>query len=330
MEMPNLYPHASVRADYVVVDSFFALSHHSLRPLLQPSEPPGQRHVNRPVGVVVSPGVDVARRQQLALRSAPSLGCFCADPTHCTRSAPPFTRLSRAQWRCGETGPFVVGMVSRLGPEKAVGLFLLAAHTLVHSLGCADCLFVIIGDGPLKSHLQELARRLDISSRVRLLGFIHKDELAGHVMNWDVAVTTGAWRETFSMVGTDHMALGLPLVTFAAGGMGEYVEDPSGCNQRPVQEFLASRARQQQDLSPSPEDGSADPFRLSRNAVVVMTPTQEALALAVLFLKTEDAVRSSIAYRGIKTVTDHFSLEKSTAAYVDFYAMIFDKKKQYQ
>ena len=352
LEMPNLYPHSVVRADYVIADSLFVLKHPSLRGLFAPLSFPGplfsgQSHLEEhahhvvtsppAVGVVISPGVDMARRKSLALQS-PVRGCACFASGQCKHlnetnlNGTAFSRDSRLEWRCGASGPFVIGIVCRLSPEKAVGLFLLAAHTLVHNMNCTKCRFVVIGDGPLRSDLEELAFRLHISTHIRFLGWVAKDHLPAYLVNWDVAVTTGAWRETFSMVGTDHMALGIPLVTFAAGGMGEYVDDPYLSDQGAVFSFVESNSYARQYLrnraSSTNENTGSDkmdgnPFMISRNAVVVIEPNSDALALALLFMQSNDAVRSSVGYFGQLTVQEHFSPQKSLSAYMDLFSGMF-------
>lgn len=335
MEMPNLDPQPIVRPDYIFADSQFVLSQSSVRRMLR-SPTSG---ANRPgastgtsttlvgaIGEVISPGVNVGRRQQLAADKPAADSCLCHDASHCRRriSRPlDFSPLSRLDRRCGEQGPFVIGMVSRLSPEKSVGLFLLAASDLVKGGGCSDCVFVIIGDGPLGRHLQELATRLGISRQVRFMGWVHKDDIPGHLVGWDVAVTTGAWRETFSMVGIDHMAMGVPLVTFAAGGMGEYVADPADSSQQAVQVFL----RMYGDRTSSVGEERRNPFQLSANAVVVSEASAEALSAALVFMMYDNYTRSSIAYEGLQTVLNHFSSEKTVSAYVRLFSTILGKRE---
>jgi glycosyltransferase involved in cell wall biosynthesis len=233
-------------------------------------------------------------------------------------------------------------MVCRLAPEKSVGLFLQAASELVHTFQCTTCRFIIAGDGKLSPHLQHLASRLRLDDYVQFTGWLTKEHVAAAaVSSWDVAVTTGAWRETFSIAGLELLALGVPLVTFATGGMGEYIADPASsfsssdvsdvfnCSER-VAAFLSSmntsilsfeeavlRATDQQ-VPPMNNTTPLCPFAVADNAVVVLRAHPRALALAMLYLDRHPDDRSRVGFAGITTATRHFHTNKTRDLYVEF------------
>jgi glycosyltransferase involved in cell wall biosynthesis len=62
----------------------------------------------------------------------------------------------------------VIGFLARLSIEKNPGLFLLAAKNLLEK--CPICRFWIMGDGPIRSELEELSHRLEIAWAVKFLG----------------------------------------------------------------------------------------------------------------------------------------------------------------
>ena len=70
--------------------------------------------------------------------------------------------------------------------------------------------------------------------------------------------------------------MGLPLLTFAVGGIGEYVARPESTSQ------------------PDAARGGADLFAVGPNAVVVHTASPAAIAAAALFLIEHPQVRSSM------------------------------------
>ena len=71
----------------------------------------------------------------------------------------------------------VILFVGRLIPKKRADLLIRAFHE-VHSQ--TDALLVIVGDGPMRSELEQLAARLDLSARVHFAGFVQPDE----VLRW--------------------------------------------------------------------------------------------------------------------------------------------------
>ena len=63
----------------------------------------------------------------------------------------------------------VVGTVGRLGRQKSIDQLLVAAKLVLDSHPQTQ--FVIIGEGPLREELQQLAIRLGIAHNVILMGF---------------------------------------------------------------------------------------------------------------------------------------------------------------
>lgn len=298
MELPNLYPHRLVRPDYVVSDSAFGLYHSSLAHLFNESS---NHHTQ---GVIISPGVDVLATQiksVAALYTCPE-GCPML-PSHDAL----FSRGGRVKHRCGHC--FVIGMICRMAKEKAVGLFLQAAAVVAEE--CSFCRFVIAGDGPLRHHLETLAYALGLESRVKFVGWVAKDDIAVLLSGWDVIVNTGAWREIFNGANLDALSIALPLITYASGGVGEYIADPALTDQSPVLNYLN-------------EYLSVDniPIALSDNAVVVQTTTPEALAVGIMFLRDHDDIRSSIGYNGMKTAEKYFQISRTMQAYQNLFYTI--------
>ena len=324
MEMPNLHPHPLVRPNFLVADSWFVLSHYSVYPLVSSLHGYGSKQLRR--GVVMSPGVDVEALQQI-VASRPPVACppRCGSylPLH-SRAVKYFTPRDRRITRCGKC--FTIGIICRLSPEKSVGLFLLAASELVHTLGCDSCRFIIIGDGKLINHLRLLSDRLNLKDHVQFMGWLSKEDMMVRaVSSWDVAVTTGAWRETFSIVGLELLTLGIPLVTYASGGMGEYIVDPFGvsnsstrCNAK-VEEYIQSvDVISSLNLDLFGNASSRCPFAVSDNAVVVLDTHPLALALAIKYLDYSPGDRSTIGYAGITTAADYFHINKTRDMYQAF------------
>lgn len=116
------------------------------------------------------------------------------------------------------TGP-VVGVFSRLNhPIKGIDRFLQAAALLGRRV--PEARFLIVGDGPLRAHLEGQARHLGIEGATRFIG-AHVD-LAGLMPAVTVAVVPSL-SEGLSNSLLEAMAAGLPVVATRVGGTPEVV-----------------------------------------------------------------------------------------------------------
>lgn len=91
-----------------------------------------------------------------------------------------------------------------------------------------DYTLSILGEGPLRHDLEEQARRLDVSERVRFLGF--QNDPYPYLKAADIFVLSSRF-EGFPNVLLDALACGIPVVCFdAPGGMSQIVIDGfNGC-----------------------------------------------------------------------------------------------------
>jgi glycosyltransferase involved in cell wall biosynthesis len=78
--------------------------------------------------------------------------------------------------------------------------------------------FLLVGDGPLRVHLEELVARLQIANFVQFRGFVSYDELPTVLAEVDILVNPSMRSETFCIVNIEAMAMEIPIVTFAVGG----------------------------------------------------------------------------------------------------------------
>jgi glycosyltransferase involved in cell wall biosynthesis len=114
----------------------------------------------------------------------------------------------------------VIGIVGRLFPEKDHATFLAAAERVLRTMGTA--VFVIVGDGSLRSWVESEIRRRGMMDRVFVLGE-RKD--AKQIMQiLDVLVLTSV-SEGLPNVLLEAAVAGVATVTTAAGGAAEVVID---------------------------------------------------------------------------------------------------------
>lgn len=118
---------------------------------------------------------------------------------------------------------FVIGYVGRLSTEKSVGLLVQAAKYLIEE--CPVCRIRIIGDGPIKASLMELARAWQLlGTAVEFVDGIYNDQdaLVQQLRQMDVYASTCMY-ETLGLAPLEAMSVGVPVVGFASGGVGEYL-----------------------------------------------------------------------------------------------------------
>lgn len=113
-------------------------------------------------------------------------------------------------------GPVVT--VGRLVAQKNHALFLEAAAALSREVPAAR--FIIVGDGPLRSVLEEQARALGIADRVCFAGERHDVETL--VRTASLFWLTSQW-EGMPNVVLEAMASGVPVITTNAGGAPELI-----------------------------------------------------------------------------------------------------------
>jgi teichuronic acid biosynthesis glycosyltransferase TuaC len=117
--------------------------------------------------------------------------------------------------------PLIVS-VSNLVPTKGVDINLKAISSLVTSM--PELAYVIIGDGPERRRLEQLAHELGISSNVRFLGRLEHGAVLRHIAAADIFVLP-SWQEGFGVVYLEAMALGKPVIACSGEGPADFIED---------------------------------------------------------------------------------------------------------
>jgi glycosyltransferase involved in cell wall biosynthesis len=115
----------------------------------------------------------------------------------------------------------VVGFAGRLIEGKGADVLLRALAHIPDDTLRAE----IAGDGPERSELELLARRLGIAPRVRFRGLV--TDMPSFWQECDVAVVPSRppHVESFGIVAIEAMASGLPVVATANGALPEIVDD---------------------------------------------------------------------------------------------------------
>ncbi|KPJ61631.1 MAG: hypothetical protein AMJ46_00605 [Latescibacteria bacterium DG_63] len=114
----------------------------------------------------------------------------------------------------------VVSWVGRLLHVKGPDVFLRAAASVLRRN--AEARFLMVGDGPMRSELDSLARELDVAGVVRMPGEIESVE--GILASSSVVVCSSR-SEGIPTVLLEAMAAGTPVVASGVGGVGELIKD---------------------------------------------------------------------------------------------------------
>ena len=130
-------------------------------------------------------------------------------------------RVASHRQRLGATADApVVGILANLTPAKDHQSFLRAAAVIAEHQ--PDARFAVVGDGPLRSDLEALARQLGLQERVTFFGF--QSRVADFLGLFSVLVSSSRDNEGHSNSILEAMALGVPVVATDIGGNRELVQ----------------------------------------------------------------------------------------------------------
>jgi len=113
--------------------------------------------------------------------------------------------------------------LGRLVSDKGVDLLLKSFA----DLNPCDSYLTIIGDGPEREGLEQLADALSISPFVQFLGAIQGEALARELNRHQLMVIPSRWREPFGVVALEGLACGCVVLASDGGGLPDAV-GPAG------------------------------------------------------------------------------------------------------
>ena len=131
-------------------------------------------------------------------------------------------RAYRERWGIPEGRP-VIGGIGRLAAGKVKGFDLLLAAACLLRETRPDLHVLIVGDGPRRPFLEDVAERLGILSQVRFVGGVEDIRVPLALM--DVFVFPSRWPEAFGLTLIEAMAAGKPVVATRMGAVPELIRD---------------------------------------------------------------------------------------------------------
>lgn len=172
---------------------------------------------------------------------------------------------------------FRIATVGRLDPVKGLEYFLNAAALVAPQ--ARDARFVITGDGPMRSALEQQARALGLTERVSFTGY--REDVAAMLPCFDLFVHPSL-SEGLANALLEAMAAGLPVVATDIGANAEAVQHRS-------------------------------------SALLVPPADAHALADAIMELYRNRALAADLGRAARARVIQHFGLTRAVAAYLTLY-----------
>jgi glycosyltransferase involved in cell wall biosynthesis len=114
----------------------------------------------------------------------------------------------------------VVGWVGRFDPPKACHIFLHACRQVLNEV--KDVEFILVGDGPLRKRMEDLAQELGIQTNTHFLGY--RDDVHELLHTFDVFALSSNF-ESFGRVIIEAMLARVPVVITDSGVQKEFIED---------------------------------------------------------------------------------------------------------
>jgi glycosyltransferase involved in cell wall biosynthesis len=110
-------------------------------------------------------------------------------------------------------------LIAHLNANKNVDVALEAARILASDF---DVKLTIVGDGPLRHSLRQLACSMSIGDRVNFVGELSRSQTVTEIASAD-AVLSSSDVETFGITIAEALAVGVPVVATDSGGPADIV-----------------------------------------------------------------------------------------------------------
>jgi glycosyltransferase involved in cell wall biosynthesis len=151
-----------------------------------------------------------------------------------------------------------------------------------------DLRLVLVGDGPLRGRLEDLASDLGIASKVEFLGRQGRTQVA-NLLHGCEAFVLPSRSEPFGIVLAEAMACKKPIVATTAGGIPEIIEN-------------------------------------QENGILVEPDDEKGLAEALITVLKDENLRMNIAAKAFSTVCERFRVDKTGMGYEALFAdLIMDQ-----
>lgn len=191
-----------------------------------------------------------------------------------------------------------IGLIGRLVAIKNPKLAILAFEQLVRKkTASADGRLLLVGDGELRSELEQVVQSVGLGTRVHFLGWI--EDLLEIYAKLDLVIVTSL-NEGTPVVLIEAMAAGLPFVATSVGGIADLVVGPGHVVRDPEGKVL---------------------FTVYLNGILVESGDVSGFASAMDYVLVDSKRRLQMGQTGRSFVRDRFSkdrlLEDMSQLYVE-------------
>jgi glycosyltransferase involved in cell wall biosynthesis len=114
----------------------------------------------------------------------------------------------------------VIGLIAGLRPMKRHRTFIRAAKKMLEKGN--NLVFILVGDGPLRTELEDMVNDLQMSENFRFVGW--KSPVLPYLSIFNIGVNCSA-NEGLSNAIMEYMAYGIPCIVSKAGGNPELIKD---------------------------------------------------------------------------------------------------------
>jgi glycosyltransferase involved in cell wall biosynthesis len=179
----------------------------------------------------------------------------------------------------------LVVAIGRLSREKAFDCLLEAFAKCLRGNPAHEPVLLILGEGPERSHLEQLAASLDLGDQVRLPG--HSRDMAQFYAAADIVAISSATEGSPNVL-LEAMAAHVPVVATAVGGIPEIVREGESALLVPARDPAALAEALGRALN-KPDEVRAMAERAFGLILERHTPTARARRLAGLYGELRDA-----------------------------------------
>lgn len=130
-----------------------------------------------------------------------------------------FKKISRKELGLKDDKKYLIG-VGRLVKRKGFEYLIKSLKLLNEDVEC-----LIIGDGPEKENLQQLAVNLGLKQRVNLLGYLSEEEKKFQYLAAADIFVLSSLHEGFGIVLQEAMQVGLPIIATDNGGQVDLIRN---------------------------------------------------------------------------------------------------------
>lgn len=113
--------------------------------------------------------------------------------------------------------------IGRLTEEKGIHCLIKALRIVVKKN--PNIYLNIVGDGPFRIQLEELAKKLNVTQHANFFGARTHKETLEFICEATAIIVPSTWSEPFSISGIEAMSIGRPVIGSNIGGIPEWLKD---------------------------------------------------------------------------------------------------------